>query len=409
MNSKNIDYREIFKKITGHEKGKWFMLDFGGDKASISIFAYKKFLNSIGIEDTPKINSLVQLSSIPNKEFLGKYNIGLRWLYPKPSIKTIALTEKYKNVLDIDIETEIKRGYVSSGEGGSFEDEWGVTWKRSAFYFEMVKHPLEGKSFEEIKKYRFPDPSDKQRVKGLKEELDAYNNENCNYVISLSQSYGGILETALWLRGFSDFYMDIASNSRECSYLLDAITEYFTQWNSSYLGAIDGKADILAIGDDYGMQDRTILSPDLWRKQIKPRYRAMIQDAKSKYCNIKWFHHSCGAIFPIITDMIEIGIDILNPIQPAAKNMDPVKLKKAFGNDIVFHGGIDIQKLLPFGKPAQIKEEVKRIINVLSENGGYIVAPSHNIQALTPPENIAAFYDTFNEMFEETIKGCVQV
>ena len=97
----------------------------------------------------------------------------MRWLYPKPSAKTKALAEKYKNVLDIDIESEIKRGYVSSGEGRSFEDEWGVTWKRSAFYFEMVKHPLEDKSFEEIKKYKFPDPSDKERVKGLKGELAA--------------------------------------------------------------------------------------------------------------------------------------------------------------------------------------------------------------------------------------------
>ncbi|MCL5073519.1 MAG: hypothetical protein M1308_21890, partial [Actinobacteria bacterium] len=153
---------------------------------------------------------------------------------------------------------------------------------------------------------------------------------------------------------------------------------------------------------DYGMQDRTILDPDLWRRKIKPRYEELISDSKSRYKNIKWFHHSCGSIYPIIIYYRVYGIDILNPIQPTAKDMDPEKLKKDFGNRITFHGGIDVQKLLPFGTPVQIKNEVKRIISILSENGGYLVAPSHNIQAQTPVENVLAFYDTVNECFNET-------
>ncbi|MCL5072030.1 MAG: hypothetical protein M1308_14230, partial [Actinobacteria bacterium] len=195
--------------------------------------------------------------------------------------------------------------------------------------------------------------------------------------------------------------IDIASNSRECRFLLDSITEYFIEWNSNYLKAVDGKVDILAVGDDYGMQDRTIMSPEIWRKQIKPRYQKMIKNIKSKYQDLKWFHHTCGSVFPIIGDMIEIGVDILNPIQPTALDMQPEKLKKTFGNNIIFHGGIDIQKLLPFGKPDEIRNEVKRVINILSENGGYIAAPSHNIQALTPVENIIALYETVNDMFTE--------
>lgn len=401
MNKQNINYKQIFNRIVNHEKGRSFLLDFGGDQASISIFAYKQFLNRIGIKRTPKINSLVQLSSIPEKEFLEKYNIGFRWLYPKPSRKSQILLEKYKDTINIDIDAEIKRGYVSSGTGKIFEDEWGVKWKRSAYYFEMTKHPLEGKSFEEIKKYKFPDPGDSERTKGLKNELQSYLDENSNYIISLSQSYGGILETALWLRGYMDFYIDIASNTRECRYLLDSITEYFIDWNCHYLKAIEGKVDILAIGDDYGMQDRTILSPEVWRKQIKPRYQNMIKNAKSKYPDLKWFHHTCGSVFPIIGDLIDIGVDILNPIQPTALDMQPERLKKTFGINIIFHGGIDIQKLLPFGTPDEIRNEVRRIISILSENGGYIAAPSHNIQALTPVENIIALYETVNELFIE--------
>ena len=155
MTKYNINYKEIFNGIINHKIGRSFLLDFGGDQASVSIFAYKQFLNRIGINRTPKINSLVQLSSIPEKEFLEKYNIGFRWLYPKPSGNSKILLEKYKDTINIDIDAEIKRGYVSSGTGKIFEDEWGVTWKRSAYYFEMAKHPLEGKSFEEIKKYKW--------------------------------------------------------------------------------------------------------------------------------------------------------------------------------------------------------------------------------------------------------------
>lgn len=401
MMEKQINFKEKFKEIIEHKTKKNFLLDYGGDQASVSIFAYNNVLAKLGIKRTPRINNFVQLSSLPEKEFLDKYSIGFRWLYPKPSKKTKKLLEQYKETVNINIGEEIKKGYVSGGTGKVFLDEWGVKWKRSAYYFEMIEHPLEGKSLEEIKKYKFPDPSDKDRIENLNKELDAYLKENLDYIISLSQSYGGILETALWIRGFMDFYMDIASNNKEGNYILDSIKEYFIEWNRNYVSSINGRADIVATGDDYGMQDRTILAPDLWRRQIKPRYEELIYDSKSKYKNIKWFHHSCGSIYPIINDMIEIGIDILNPIQPTAKDMNPEKLKKDFGDKITFHGGIDVQKLLPFGTPDQIRNEVKKIINILSENGGYLVAPSHNIQAKTPVENVLAFYDTVNECFNE--------
>jgi len=307
------------------------------------------------------------------------------------------LIRQYKETFNIDVAAEIKGGYVSGGKGNFFIDEWGVKWKRSAFYFEQVEHPLQGKSFEEIKKYSFPDPTDPLRVENLKNELQSYLAEDPNYVIPLSQSYGGIFETALWIRGYTDFYVDLWNDSRECRYLLDGIKEYFIEWNRHYLSSVDGEVDIVAIGDDYGMQDRTLLSPQMWRKHIRPRYGELIDSIKSSYSHILLFHHSCGSIIPLIEDLIDIGIDILNPIQPTAKGMDPKKLKETFGERITFHGGIDVQKLLPFGSPAEIHGEVIRILDILSENGGYIVAPSHNIQAGTPAENILAFYDAVNE------------
>jgi uroporphyrinogen decarboxylase len=391
------NFKRELKRVMDHEEGKHFLLDFGGDQAAVSIFAYANVLKKLGIDRIPKINNFVQLSSMPEEEFLKRYNIGFRWLYPKPSGKMRALIEEYKDTFDLDVEKEIRKGYVAGGVGKFFVDEWGVKWKRSAYYFEQVEHPLEGKSYEDIKNYRFPDPEDTLKVEELRNELSAYLEENPYYVIPLSQSYGGLLETAMWIRGYTDFYLDIGTGSKECEYLLDRINEYFIVWNRHYLDSVDGKADIVAIGDDYGMQDRTILSPEMWRKYIKPRYGELINSIKSAYPDVNLFHHSCGSIYPIIDDLIEIGVDILNSIQPTARDMEPEKLKNRFGDRITFHGGIDVQNLLPFGTPREIKDEVKRRLDILAENGGYIIAPSHNIQAGTPADNIIAFYDAVNE------------
>jgi uroporphyrinogen decarboxylase len=400
MQENTINYREEFYKIINHEKGRHFLLDFGGDQASVSIFAYAGVLGELGIERIPKINSFVQLSSLPEEEFLNKYKIGFRWLYPKPSRKMRELIDEFRETFELDVRTEIQRGYIADGSGKFFFDDWGVKWKRSAYYFEQVAHPLAGKSYDEIANYIFPDPSDRLKVENLEGELRAYSKENPQYIISLSQSYGGILETALWIRGYTDFYLDMGSNSKECGYLLDGLMEYFIEWYKQCLSSVDGRVDIVAIGDDYGMQDRMLLSPEMWKTYIKPRYKKLIDSMKSKYSHIKIFHHSCGSIFPIIEDLIEIGVDILNPIQPTAKDMDPKKLKRRYGNRITFHGGIDVQTLLPFGTTREIKNEVIRILEILSENGGYIIAPSHNIQAGTPVKNILAFYDTVNEYTE---------
>ena len=211
---KKLNYKKIFKGIVEHKNNNIFMIDFGGDQASISIFAFSDVMKMLGINKEPRVNSLVQLSSATEKEFSDKFNIGFRWLYPKPSKKFRKLIERFKDVMNVDVKRELKQGYISGGKGSYFIDEWGVKWKRSAYYFEMVEHPLKGGSLEEIKNYKFPDPTDSLRVENLKKDLENCLNQNENFVISLSQSYGGILETALWLRGFTDFYIDIATNNK---------------------------------------------------------------------------------------------------------------------------------------------------------------------------------------------------
>jgi uroporphyrinogen decarboxylase len=157
---------------------------------------------------------------------------------------------------------------------------------------------------------------------------------------------------------------------------------------------IEMGADILWVGDDFGSQNGMLINPDMWRMYFKPRIKEMFQEFRSVNPDVKIAWHSCGSIIPIIPDFIEIGLDILNPLQPLAKGMTPEYLKENFGNELVFFGGIDIQNLLPIGTPQEIKREVKRRIEILGKNGGYIIAPAHNIQDDTTIENIEAFFET---------------
>jgi uroporphyrinogen-III decarboxylase len=152
-------------------------------------------------------------------------------------------------------------------------------------------------------------------------------------------------------------------------------------------------ADMIWAGDDFGGQNGMIIAPETWRQRFKPRIKFMFESFRKINPNIKIAWHSCGSILPIIPDFIDIGLDILNPIQPLAKDMDYRLLKERFGRDLIFFGGIDVQQLLPFGTPEQIKEAVRERIKILGANGGYIVGPAHNIQDDTPIENVLAFFD----------------
>lgn len=155
--------------------------------------------------------------------------------------------------------------------------------------------------------------------------------------------------------------------------------------------------DIVLTGDDFGTQRGMLIYPQIWRRIFKPRYARVFRELKELNPAIKIAYHSCGSIVPIIPDLIEIGLDILNPLQPRAAGMDGKILKKKYGDRLSFFGAIDEQKVLPFKSPEEVKEEVRVKISDLAPGGGYILAPAHNIQPDTPLENIFAMYEAVNE------------
>ena len=202
----------------------------------------------------------------------------------------------------------------------------------------------------------------------------------------------GCFDFARFMRGTEEFFMDLAYEPRKAEVLLDKVNELAIEFFRRCMDKVKGLVDGVYLGDDFGTQQGMAISPEMWRKYIKPRYKKLISIIKSN--DLKYCHHSCGGVFPVIPDMIEIGVDVLNPVQPLAKGMEPEILGEKFGKDIAFYGGIDEQRTLPGGTAEDVKNEVLQRMKTLGRYNGYIVAPSHAFQPDTPVENIIAVYET---------------
>jgi uroporphyrinogen decarboxylase len=281
-------------------------------------------------------------------------------------------------------------------------DEWGIEWwkpQEGGLYYDMRRHPMAHLSTrEELRAFPFPDPLDPGRYRGMAERAHhLMNQRQAGYV--LGRSAAGIFEIALWLRGFENFFCDMVMNQPFAEALLDAICELKMQYWTRALERVGRNVMIVSEADDLASQNQLLVKPELYRKLLKPRHTRLFSFIKKQaQVPVKIFYHSCGALQPLIPDLIEAGIDILNPVQVSAKGMDTRELKRQFGKDLTFHGGgVDTQEVLPRGTPAQVRDEVKRRIDDLAPGGGFIFAAVHNIQADVPPENVMAMWETLQE------------
>lgn len=200
-----------------------------------------------------------------------------------------------------------------------------------------------------------------------------------------------VLQHPSFLRGIDNLMLDMAADPEIAHYLMDRFTEFYLEYFDRMLTAAGGRIDILRQADDLGTQESLFFSPEMFRTYIKPRAAKFVELAHSH--GAKFMFHSCGAIMPLIDDLIEIGVDILDPLQAAAKGMDPRVLKERFGDRICLHGGIDTQYLLPQGSPEEVAAEVRRRAEILGHGGGYILAPCHVLQLDVPTENVLAMRD----------------
>jgi len=267
-------------------------------------------------------------------------------------------------------------------------------------YFDFPYHPLQdAKTPQDIDKFWWGEETAKDELKDLHNRAKTlYENTKCAIMGGgLWGGWGQIYEVLQNLRGWDTFLIDLLNNRKLAEYMLDKRTEVVMRRFEQYLEAMGDSVQIITVGDDLGQQHGPQISPELYCKIIKPRQKRLYKFIKNR-TKAYLFMHSCGSIYEFIPDFIEIGVDIINPVQVSAKNMDTKRLKKEFGKEIVFWGGgCDTQKVLPFGTVRQVKDEVKKRIDDLAPGGGFVFCPVHNIQAGIHPENIMTMYETVLE------------
>jgi uroporphyrinogen decarboxylase len=282
------------------------------------------------------------------------------------------------------------------GYGTGDVDMWGIGWRLasndSCTYYEPCYHPLaQAVTAQDVENYAWPD-IDWLSVTHIAADIREFNQKEPKAIVF---SAGSFLEIAWCMRGLERFFMDMVEYPEIVNALLRKVTELLTQITMRAIEEAQGEIDIIWSAGDVGMQTGMMFSPVLWREQVKPFHRQLVEPYKKM--GLKTRYHTDGAIVPIIGDLIEMGVDLLDTIQPNTPGMDPENLMSLFGGQISFYGGVDTQGLLPHGTAREVEEKVLHLIRVLGEQGGYVVAASNAVQPDVPIENVLALYRTARE------------
>lgn len=315
------------------------------------------------------------------------------WMWYHPAVYD-RLRERFgwdADTADARLGNDIKSVHVSINRemfrplapGEEYRDDWGVTWVREGCYNQVCANPLAATEVSSLREYEFPDPDDASRFESLARLCERYGED---YFVGVDVS-GSIFEPCYHIRGMEWLLMDMVADPDAVGAFFDKAAEFTRQ---VCLNALEHPVDWIWLGDDIGGQEAMMMSPDLWRRLLKPRLASIIASVKAARPGVWVACHSCGAIRPVIADLIEIGVDVLNPIQPLCPGMDPAELKSVYGNEIAFMGGLDTQDLLVNESAETVRDRAERLIERMSAGGGYIFAASHTIQPDAPLENILA-------------------
>lgn len=275
---------------------------------------------------------------------------------------------------------------------GTFNDVWGThsQVEKHAFgkYEGFASWPLSNAtSVEDLKRHPWPEPDwwDFSPIPDLMQEMDKHSIYHIRFRI------GSIFEISWQLRGMEEFMMDLVANPGIPLYIMDRLTEVYLENTRRVLELAGDRLDMVYFYDDVATKNSLFISPEMWRQFIRPRHLKLVELAHSHDKPV--MYHCDGSIYRLIPELIDMGIDVLNPIQPDAADMDASRLKTEFGDRLAFHGGIDIINTLPRGTPSEVRAEVRERVQVLGESGGLILCSSHHIQPDTPVENILAMYE----------------
>ena len=379
-----MDSRERILTALDHREPDRVPFDLGSTQVTgIHIIAYRNLRQALGMPEVEiqLCDSIQQLASI-NEDLIERLKIDTRGLYP--------LNSHNWKVVEED-----------AGDYWAYHDEWGITHhrpKENGLYFSVVEVPLSQSdlTIADIENHAWPDVGNPERVESLRALAQQYRASG--YAVVLKDAFAGIFEFAQRIVGMENLLMMMVTDEKLACTLFDKLLALKLDYWEMALPALADFVDVITYADDYGTQTSQIISPDMFRRLIKPRVNALFETYIKLAPHAKRFFHSDGNVRPLIPDFIEMGVDILNPVHIRAKGMDPVSLKRDFGRDLVFWGGgVDTQGVLPNGTFQEVKDHVKRNLDALSPGGGYIFNTIHNIQADVPPANILAMWEALQE------------
>ena len=372
--------RERVELALNHTEPDRIPIDLGGSIcSSIHRQAYvelKEYLG-MGLEEIKLVDYVQQLPYL-DEALLERFEVDFR-------------------IVQLPAATAPGLSVFEDGDYYAFIDRWGSKLhmpSEGGLYFDWVDFPIQEPTMEALENYDWPRPDPPELNAQLREQAK-YLYENTDFALVGSAVIGGgIFEQPARTMGLENFLMALVSEPEFADRMMDQITDIYVESCDSYLDLVGEYLAVFTYWDDVCGQHGWLIAPDVYRERIKPKQRRLVDTIKRK-TDAKIYYHSCGAVFDLIPDLIELGFDILNPVQVSARGMDTKRLKEAYGEDITFWGGgVDTQYVLPFGSTEEVADEVKRRIDNLAPGGGFVFAPVHNIQALVPPENIVAAYET---------------
>jgi uroporphyrinogen decarboxylase len=393
-------HRERVLLALNHEDPDRVPIDFGAMRSTgIHIFAYMALKRYLGIEPgRPKVYDLMQMLAEPEPEVSEQFGadvVQLHLLRPAFGIPIDSWKEGFlPNGKKCLYPAEFEPVMNEKGEKEIVADGRVLArMARDGFWFDFADFPLrKASSKKDIDAYPFYE-IDEEEVVFLKEQVNKLKKDYPDYAV-LGAFMGSVFEQGMYAFGFEQYLILLIENPSLINHFSERAAEAHIQSLRRYFEVVGEAIDVIHMGDDLGTQNGPYISPQLYRQMIKPYHKRIYDEIHRLNPKVKLFLHSCGSVYDLIPDFIEIGVDILNPVQTTAHRMDPQTLKREFGKDIVFWGGgVETQGVLLFGTPEQVRSQVRERLRVFAPGGGFVFNQIHNILPEIPPENVFAAYD----------------